>query len=124
MRVEGKGYNRAVLTAEENRMTKRGITPLVLRRLEIRVVGAIATYFLGVLFFSSSSYAAPEDFIGNFSRTENATMSKCSNPAFNGTKTSFWSLRTGNLQARPTKAMAGMTTESSRSKERCQATAL
>lgn len=78
-------------------MTKTGITALASRRLENRVVCKMATYFLGAL-LSSSLYAAPEDFIGNFNGTENVTTSECSNPAFNGTKTSFWSLRTGNLQ--------------------------
>lgn len=78
-------------------MTKRGITALALRRLENRAIVAMATFFLGAL-FGSSLYATPEDFVGNFSGTEHITISECSNPAYNAIKTSFWSLKAGDLQ--------------------------
>jgi hypothetical protein len=78
-------------------MTKRAITALARRRREARMVGGMAAFFLGA-FFSPSLHAAPDDFIGNFSGTENITISECSNPAYNATKTSFWSLTAGDLQ--------------------------
>ncbi|MGH8727185.1 MAG: hypothetical protein ACREV9_03285 [Burkholderiales bacterium] len=78
-------------------MSKNEIKVLGSLRLDKRAIRGVATFLLGAL-FSSGVHAAPEDFIGNFSGTENVTISECSNPVYNATKTSFWSLKAGDLQ--------------------------